>query len=436
MAVVTPDGIVGKVIAAYPTASEVLLVTDPDFAAGVISQKNGVRGTLKGQGTPSCKLDYVPVEEKIEVGEVLYTSGDDRIFPRGFPAGVVKVVRNGQPFKEILVEPSGLQHGLEDVLIIVEGVHQEIPSVPPANQPVYIAPPPPAAEPKTPPATEGGAPAQTGTEADRLRAVYKAVGDAQNHTFGEGLPGSKPPDFTQLSVAPTGTAGTPPPPAGQQARRGSTPRGRLHHRSPRRPQAARHAAQSQPGRRSRTRGTGALMDYSTGRLLVSQHERQSSKYRAWVLLAVPLAALLFQISVPRFFQVLGFLDMPLLVVIYFSLMWRSQLGGLAIGALIGLAQDSLSHDPLGMFGIDKTLVGLLCGLGGRSPGCGQRHPPPAAFLFLLPVSPMPVLGDGARSAGPAAGFRGPALAPARIAERRGGDLPVPFPRQAAGECLI
>ena len=55
MAVVTPDGIVGKVIAAYPTASEVQLVTDADFAAGVVSQKTQVRGTLKGQGTPLAK---------------------------------------------------------------------------------------------------------------------------------------------------------------------------------------------------------------------------------------------------------------------------------------------------------------------------------------------------------------------------------------------
>ncbi|HKE21684.1 MAG TPA: rod shape-determining protein MreD [Bryobacteraceae bacterium] len=101
------------------------------------------------------------------------------------------------------------------------------------------------------------------------------------------------------------------------------------------------------------------MDYSSGPLLVSQRERQSKKFRAWVLFAIPLAALLFQISVPRFFQFVGFLDMPLLVVVYFSLMWRNQLGGLAIGALMGLAQDSLSHDPLGMFGIDKTLVGYF-----------------------------------------------------------------------------
>ncbi len=140
MAVVTPDGIVGKVIAAYPTASEVLLVSDPDFAAGVISQKNQTRGTLKGEGNGPCKVDYVPIEEKVEVGEWFYTSGDDRIFPRGFPVGVVTAVHEGQPFKEILVEPSGVQHGLEDVLIILSGVHEEIPATPPANQPVYIAP--------------------------------------------------------------------------------------------------------------------------------------------------------------------------------------------------------------------------------------------------------------------------------------------------------
>ena len=218
MAVVTPDGIVGKVIAAYPNASEVLLVTDPEFAAGVVSQKGGVRGTLKGQGTPSCKLDYVALEDKIDVGEVLYTSGDDRIFPRGFPAGIVKVVRNGQPFKEILVEPTGLQRGLDDVLIVVQGVHQEVPSAPVANQPVYIAPPPPAAEPKpqAEAAAEGAppdAPPATGTEADRLRQAYKAVGDAQNHTFGEGLPGSKPPDFTRLGAPAAGRGAAAPPAA-------------------------------------------------------------------------------------------------------------------------------------------------------------------------------------------------------------------------------
>lgn len=209
MAVVTPDGIVGKVIAAYPTASEVLLVTDPDFAAGVVSQKGQVRGAFKGQGTPLGKVDYVPNEEKVAEGEWFYTSGDDRVFPRGFPVGPAKVVRAGQPFQEILVEPSGLQRGLEDVLIVVTGVHQDIPDTPPVNQPVYIAPPPPApaaAAPGTAPET----PPALGTEADKLRQLYKAAGESQNHKYGEGEPGSKPPDFTKLGQPPPGASAATP----------------------------------------------------------------------------------------------------------------------------------------------------------------------------------------------------------------------------------
>ncbi len=193
MAVVTPDGIVGKVIAAYPTASQVLLVTDPDFAAGVVSQKSGARGDLKGTGKDYCMVDYVPISDKVDVGDWFYTSGDDRIFPRGFPAGIVKQVREAQPFKEILIEPSGLKHGLENVLIILSGIHQQIPDAPVANQPIYIAPPPPGATGGTQAAPSG--PTGTGTAADQLRTRYKAIGDSQNHVFGEGLPGSKPPNF-------------------------------------------------------------------------------------------------------------------------------------------------------------------------------------------------------------------------------------------------
>ena len=211
MAVVTPDGIVGKVIAAYPTASQVLLITDPDFAAGVIFQKSQVHGTLKGQGTPLCKVDYVAFEEKVEPGEVVYTSGDDRIFPRGFRVGVVKNVRPGQPFKEILVEPSAIQRGLvDDVLILIEGVHQRIPDAPSGMQPIYIAPAPPGSE-STKPADAAPAPA-TGTEADRLRSQYQTLGEEQKHTYGENPPGTKPPDFTKLPSpgTPAGTVGQAP----------------------------------------------------------------------------------------------------------------------------------------------------------------------------------------------------------------------------------
>jgi rod shape-determining protein MreD len=102
------------------------------------------------------------------------------------------------------------------------------------------------------------------------------------------------------------------------------------------------------------------MSYSNSRILLSsQREGQISRFRIWVMLAVPLAAILFQVYVPLFFQWLAFIEMPLLVVVYFALMRRNPVSGLFVGAIVGLAQDSLSKNPLGMFGIVSTLVGYF-----------------------------------------------------------------------------
>ena len=190
MAVVTPDGIVGKVLAAYPTASQVLLVTDPSFAAGVVSQKNHVRGILKGMGHGSCRVDYVQNEEKVETAEWFYTSGDDRIFPKGMPAGQVTAVRTGGSFLDVSVEPSGLANGLEEVLIIVEGVHAPVPDSPPASQNVHLMAPPPGET------AADAAPAPTGsftTDADRLVDRYRKIGEAEKHIYGGHSPGA--PDY-------------------------------------------------------------------------------------------------------------------------------------------------------------------------------------------------------------------------------------------------
>ena len=102
------------------------------------------------------------------------------------------------------------------------------------------------------------------------------------------------------------------------------------------------------------------MSYTNERILLSsEREGRISRFRTWVMIGVPLAAILFQVYVPMFFDFLGFLELPLLVVVYFALMRRDQVGGLLIGAAVGLAQDSLSKNPLGMFGIVKTLVGYF-----------------------------------------------------------------------------
>jgi rod shape-determining protein MreD len=102
-----------------------------------------------------------------------------------------------------------------------------------------------------------------------------------------------------------------------------------------------------------------MSDLSAG---FSEPPRRGSVSRfKWVsIIGIPLAAILFQVYVPRFFTYLAYLELPLLVTVYFSLMRRSPPAGVLFGMCIGLAQDSLvPNHPLGMFGIVKTLVGYF-----------------------------------------------------------------------------
>jgi rod shape-determining protein MreD len=101
-----------------------------------------------------------------------------------------------------------------------------------------------------------------------------------------------------------------------------------------------------------------MTDYSE-HILLDRPRKADSHFRLWVTLTVPFAAILFQVYVPLFFQYLAYLELPLLVTVYFALMRRQPVAGTFIGAGIGLVQDSLSHQPLGMFGIVKTLVGYF-----------------------------------------------------------------------------
>lgn len=186
MAVITPDGIAGKVTKVFSAAAEVLLVTDATFAAGVISQNNRVHGTFRGQGYEGTgKIEHVQNEQKIDQGEWFYTSGDDRIFPKGLPVGEVTTVHQGKTEKEIYVSLSGFKNGLEEVLIIIEGVHAPIPDAPVTTQTVHLLPPPPGEAGGSTPAER---PLETGpvsTDADRIKEQYRKLGEQQNHVYGE-----------------------------------------------------------------------------------------------------------------------------------------------------------------------------------------------------------------------------------------------------------
>lgn len=81
------------------------------------------------------------------------------------------------------------------------------------------------------------------------------------------------------------------------------------------------------------------------------------RFNPVVTVGVVVAALILQAFLPvkiGFFRVF---DLPLIVTIFFAVARRSQVSGCITGAVIGLLQDSLAHQPLGVFGIAKTVVG-------------------------------------------------------------------------------
>jgi rod shape-determining protein MreC len=204
MAVVIPEGIVGKVAAVYPLVSQVLLITDSTFKVGVESQKGHVHGVLDC-GTGKCAVEQIQNEDKVDVGEWFFTSGEDRIFPKGFPVGVVVSTQAGQGMKDVRLNLSGAPGGAEQVLVVLKGVHQRIPAaeVPERNVATMLAPPPSdttADEEQT---------AKPQTEADKIVQKYNAIGKEQNHVYG-GY-GSNLPNFNAKPGVPSQNAanGTP-----------------------------------------------------------------------------------------------------------------------------------------------------------------------------------------------------------------------------------
>lgn len=122
LAVITPEGVAGKLIAVFPHTAQVLLITDPSSGVGSLFQSTRVQGVLKGEGNGLCRLDYVMNEEKVAAGETVLTSGLDQIFPKGLPLGTVVNVGDGNIYKNVAVKPAAALDRLEDVLVVLKPV--------------------------------------------------------------------------------------------------------------------------------------------------------------------------------------------------------------------------------------------------------------------------------------------------------------------------
>jgi rod shape-determining protein MreD len=85
----------------------------------------------------------------------------------------------------------------------------------------------------------------------------------------------------------------------------------------------------------------------------------SRRFNVLVLVLVPAMAILFQASAPLRIPVLRYLDLPLLVTIFFSVARRSPIAGSFTGAIIGTVQDALAKQPVGIFGVANTVCGYI-----------------------------------------------------------------------------
>lgn len=121
MGVITPDGVVGKIIAVYPDASQVLLLGDKESGVGALLANTRTQGPVRGTGEPNISLDYISNDEKVSVGEAVLTSGQDRIFPKDLPVGTVVQVTPDRksPFMKILVKPAAHLDRLEEVIVLL-----------------------------------------------------------------------------------------------------------------------------------------------------------------------------------------------------------------------------------------------------------------------------------------------------------------------------
>lgn len=233
MPVVTPEGIVGKVLRTFSNTSLVLLINDPTSGAGVILENSRLQGILKGRPNGTTVMNNVMSDEKVQPGERIVTSGGDRIFPKGLPVGTVAAVGPGQDlFYNIRVKPAANLSQLEEVLVITkmderppdavagdDGAKRAIDIL--AQRLPTVAPPPPdkpaadAAKPATgtnaanKPATEltkpagtttatGAVPKPKSTVAGAITSPKKTIADAGDKPKpvkqAQTTPAVKPPD--------------------------------------------------------------------------------------------------------------------------------------------------------------------------------------------------------------------------------------------------
>ena len=125
MAVISSDGVVGKVIFVTGDTSQVLLINDQSSGVGAILEQSRLQGVLKGKASGELVLDKIMSDEEVKPGEKVLTSGGDQIFPKGLPLGSVARVSTGGQFLQVTLQPAASLNHLEEVLVITQKLERE-----------------------------------------------------------------------------------------------------------------------------------------------------------------------------------------------------------------------------------------------------------------------------------------------------------------------
>lgn len=120
MAVISPAGIVGRVIQPSARAAKVQLLIDRNAAAGALVERTRAQGVVIGTGGDDLRMDYVSGSSEVKAGDVVVTSGIDGIYPKGFVIGQIQSVKRGAgEYSSIVIRPAVDFSALEAVLIVV-----------------------------------------------------------------------------------------------------------------------------------------------------------------------------------------------------------------------------------------------------------------------------------------------------------------------------
>ena len=120
-AVITPDGIVGKIRDVFPHTAQVLLIDDQASGAGVLLASSRIRAIIHGATGARVVITNLTPDSRIHVGEAVLTSGGDQVYPRGLPVGTIESIApdpDHQPYTMIHLRPAANLSQLEEVLVI------------------------------------------------------------------------------------------------------------------------------------------------------------------------------------------------------------------------------------------------------------------------------------------------------------------------------